>query len=295
MRIAVFDDYRVGLVEDDVIFDVTDAVVPNAGTAWPPVFMNTLIAGWPAAELRLRAARRAASAVPLASVRLMAPNPCPIHVIAAPANYRKHIAEMGAMAVTPKGKTSREQGFFLKSPASVTGCARGIELPRGSARRFDHESELAVVIGQTARNLPRAEAMGAVFGYTCLIDVTMRIDGEHSEERSMRKSFETFTPMGPWIVTADEVTDPGALRNELFVNGELRQQATTADMILDIAGLVEQASSVMTLHPGDVIATGTPQGIGPIEVGDLVTIRISEIGEMSVRVRETEFVPPCQF
>ena len=137
--------------------------------------------------------------------------------------------------------------------------------------------------------------MAAVFGYACLIDVTMRIDGDRAEERSMRKSFETFTPLGPWIVTADEVPDPGVLENELLVNGHRRQYANTADMVVDVPGLIEQASSVMTLHPGDIIATGTPHGVGPIAVGDTVTIRIAQVGEMHVHVTETDSVPPWQF
>ncbi len=291
MRLAVYDDYRVGLVEGDAIYDVTSAVSGASGR-WPQTFMNALIADWAQAEPRIAAARAASRAVALASVTLLAPNPCPLHIVAAPANYRKHLAEMGAMAVTPKGRTAREQGFFLKAPASLTGCGRGIELPKGSARRFDHESELAVVIGRETRNVRRDDALRAVFGYTCLIDVTMRIEPDgRAEERVMRKSFETFTPLGPWIVTADELGDPSNLRNQLFVNGTCRQDASTADMIVDVPELISLASSVMTLHPGDVIATGTPAGIGPIVSGDVVTIRIERIGEMRVAVSETPEVP----
>ncbi len=295
MKIAVFDDYRVGLVEDDQIYDVTSAI-PDASGTWPPVFMNRVIANWKAIVPRLREARRDAPALPLASVRLLPPNPCPVHVLAAPANYRKHIAEMGAMAVTKKGRSAREQGFFMKASGSLTGPARGIELPRGSTRRFDHESELAVVIGKTARNVRREQALNYVFGYSCLIDVTMRIVKDIAEEeRVMRKSFETFTPLGPWIVTADEVGDPQQLRNQLFVNGECRQDANTGDMIVGVAELIELASSVMTLYPGDVIASGTPQGIGPIQAGDKVKIRIEKVGEMAVNVRESDEVPPFLF
>ncbi|MBK4739015.1 fumarylacetoacetate hydrolase family protein [Noviherbaspirillum pedocola] len=295
MKIAVFDDYRVGLVEGDQIYDVTSAI-PDASGAWPPVFMNRAIADWEAVAPRLREARRSARTLPLDSVRLLPPNPCPVHVLAAPANYAKHIAEMGAMAVTKKGRTAREQGLFMKASGSLTGPARGIELPRGSKRRFDHESELAVVIGKTARNVRREQALDHVFGYSCLIDVTMRIVKDVAEEeRVMRKSFETFTPLGPWIVTADEVGDPQKLRNQLFVNGECRQDANTADMIVDVAELIELASSVMTLYPGDVIASGTPQGIGPIRAQDKVMIRIEKVGEMTVYVRETDAVAPFLF
>jgi 2-keto-4-pentenoate hydratase/2-oxohepta-3-ene-1,7-dioic acid hydratase in catechol pathway len=291
VKLAVFDNYRVGVVEGESLYDIT-AAVPGAGPQWPPTFMNGLIADWRAAEPAVLAARAGAAPIPLASVSLLAPNPCPIHVVAAPANYRKHIAEMGALQVTPAGRTARQQGFFLKASASVTGQSRGIELPKGSERRFDHESELAVIIGRTTRNVGREDALASVFGYTCLIDVTMRIapDGR-AEERVMRKSFETFTPLGPWIVTADELGDPSRLHNQLFVNGECRQDATTADLIVDVPDLISFVSSVMTLQPGDVIATGTPHGIGPIAPGDTVAIRIERIGEMQVTVSETADAP----
>jgi 2-keto-4-pentenoate hydratase/2-oxohepta-3-ene-1,7-dioic acid hydratase in catechol pathway len=184
----------------------------------------------------------------------------------------------------------------LKSPASLTGAGRGIELPKGSQRRFDHESELGVVIGRVTRNVRREDALDYVFGYTCVVDVTMRIEPDgRAEERSMRKSFETFTPLGPWIVTADELGNPSSLRNELFVNGERRQDATTADMIVGVQELIELASSVVTLYPGDVIATGTPEGIGPIKPGDEVAIRIERIGEMRLTVGETAGVSPFPF
>jgi 2-keto-4-pentenoate hydratase/2-oxohepta-3-ene-1,7-dioic acid hydratase in catechol pathway len=295
VKLAVFDDYRVGIVEDDRIYDVT-AAVPGASGAWPPMFMNALIADWQSAAPRVIAARAAAAAKPLASVALLAPNPCPVHVVAAPANYRKHIAEMGALRVTPPSKTAREQGFFLKASASITGPAAGIRLPRDSRRRFDHESELAVVIGRTTRNVHRDDALAAVFGYACLVDVTMRIEPNgRAEERVMRKSFETFTPLGPWIVTADELRDPSNLTNQLFVNDECRQDATTADLIVDVPDLISMISSVMTLHPGDVIATGTPSGIGPIAVGDVVRIRIENVGEMRLNVAATDDAPALPF
>ena len=295
MKLAVFDDYRVGVVEGDSVYDVS-AAVPGASGAWPPVFMNALIADWENAHGRILSARQTALPIALASVSLLAPNPCPIQVYAAPANYRKHIAEMGALSVTPKGRSAREQGFFLKASASISNAGRGIELPKGSRRRYDHESELAVIIGRETRNVTRATAMQSVFGYSCLVDVTMRIEPDgRAEERVMRKSLETFTPLGPWIVTADELDDPSNLRNQLFVNGECRQDATTADLIVDIPDLIAYIASVVTLHPGDVIATGTPAGIGPIAPGDEVAIRIERIGEMRLNVAEASQAPAAPF
>ncbi len=294
MKLAVFDDHRVGVVEGGQLYDVTDAV-PGAGPAWPPMYMNALIANWTDLGAKISAKRAAAKAIPLASVKLLPPNPCPVHVIAAPANYRKHIGEIGARSVS-KGGSAEQMGFFMKATASLVGAGGAIELPKGSTRRFDHESELAVIIGRRARNVPRAEAMDHVFGYSCLIDVTMRIEpGVAEEERVTRKSFETFTPLGPWIITADEVPDPHNLRNQLWVNGQPKQDANTRDMIVNIPALIELISSVMTLNPGDVIASGTPEGVGPIAPGDNVRIGIESVGEMTLPVLEAAAFSPRRF
>jgi 2-keto-4-pentenoate hydratase/2-oxohepta-3-ene-1,7-dioic acid hydratase in catechol pathway len=294
MKLAVFDDHRVGIVEGEVVYDVTDAV-PGAGPGWPPMYMNARIANWTALGPKLAEKRRAAKGVPIASVTLLPPNPCPVHVIAAPANYRKHIGEIGARSVS-KGRSADQMGFFMKATASLVGAGGAIELPKGSTRRFDHESEMAVIIGRRARNVPREKAMDHVFGYSCLIDVTMRIEpGVAEEERVTRKSFQTFTPLGPWIVTADEVPDPHALRNQLWVNGQPKQDANTRDMIVDIPALIELVSSVMTLNPGDVIASGTPEGVGPIAPGDRVRIGIESVGEMTLPVVEAAEFSPRRF
>jgi 2-keto-4-pentenoate hydratase/2-oxohepta-3-ene-1,7-dioic acid hydratase in catechol pathway len=295
MKIASYDDHRVGLVEGDLLYDVT-AALPAALDSLPQQRINWLVANWASALPALRAQRQKAAGVPVAGVRLLAANPSPPHVFAAPANYRKHIGELGDRVVTKKGRSAREQGFFLKAPASLVGHGGSIGLPKGSTRRFDHESELAVIIGKAGRNIPRAEAMHHVFGYACLIDATMRIEpGVAEEERSMRKSFAGFTPLGPYLVTADEVPDPEALDNRLWVNGELRQQANTREMIVGIAELIELVSSVLPLQPGDVIATGTPEGVGPFAPGDTVKIAIEGVGEMSVNVRENDAVAPRPF
>ena len=294
MKLAVFEGHRVGVVEGDQLFDVTDAV-PGAGPAWPPMYMNALIANWNDLGPKIAAKRASAKGVSLSSVKLLPPNPCPVHVIAAPANYRKHIGEIGARSVS-KGRSADQMGFFMKATASLVGAGGAIELPRGSTRRFDHESELAVIIGRRARNVPRAEAMDYVFGYSCLIDVTMRIEpGVAEEERVTRKSFETFTPLGPWIVTADEVPEPHNLRNQLWVNGQSKQDANTRDMIVNIPALIELISSVMTLNPGDVIASGTPEGVGPIVPGDKIRIGIESVGEMTLPVVAAAAYSPRRF
>lgn len=292
MKIASFDDHRIGIVEGDTLIDVTEAL-PGFLSQLPGQRVNWMIAHWAEALPAIRSASAHGRRLPLAGVRLLAANPEPPHVFAAPANYQAHIGELGDRMVTKKGRSAREQGFFLKAPGSVVGAGARIGLPKGSTRRFDHESELAVIIGKPGRNVPRVEAMQHVFGYSCLIDATMRIEsGTFEEERSMRKSFEGFTPLGPWIVTADEVPDPQALDNRLWVNGELKQQASTRDMIVGVAELIELVSSVLPIRAGDVIATGTPEGVGPFAPGDQVRIAIEKVGDMTVHIVENESVSP---
>jgi 2-keto-4-pentenoate hydratase/2-oxohepta-3-ene-1,7-dioic acid hydratase in catechol pathway len=189
-------------------------------------------------------------------------------------NYRDHQAEMNADAQVGA------LGFFLKAPSSLLDPGGTIQLPYHD-RRFDHEGELALVIGRTARHVSEHDALSYVFGYTGLLDITMR----GGEDRSVRKSFETFTPMGPVLVTADEFGDPGQAELRCWVSGELRQQAGTRDLIWGVARLVSYASSVTTLHPGDVITTGTPAGVGPLAAGDTVRLELSGLGlDLQVQV-----------
>lgn len=284
MKLAAFDHHRIGIVENDRIYDITSAL-PAALDLLPAQRMNWLIANWDNLQVAIRAARAATQGVALGSVRLLAANPAPPQIFAAPANYAKHIGELGARTVTKR--SAREQGFFLKAAGSVLGSGGTIELPGGSKRRFDHECELAVIIGKRAWHVPRAKALDYVFGYSCLIDATMRIEpGEFEEERTMRKSFAGFTPIGPWIVTADEIPNPQNLNSRLWVNGNLRQEANTRDMIVGVAELIELISSAVPLNPGDVIASGTPEGVGPFVPGDELRITIDGVGTMNVHIRE---------
>ena len=172
-----------------------------------------------------------------------------------------------------------ETGLFLKATSAVIGASEEILLRR-IERRTDHEIELAVVIGRTADRVTREDALKCVAGYTIGLDITLR----GPEERSLRKSIDTYCVLGPWLVTADEIPDPSALELSLRVNGELRQSASTRDLIIDVPGLIELASSFYTLMPGDVILTGTPEGVGPIAPGDVLTAHIDGIGAMTVAV-----------
>jgi 2-keto-4-pentenoate hydratase/2-oxohepta-3-ene-1,7-dioic acid hydratase in catechol pathway len=154
-------------------------------------------------------------------------------------------------------------------------------LPNLPGREIHHECELGIVIGKGGRHIARADAYSHVFGYACLIDMVVR----GTEERVMRKSYDTFCPFGPWIVTADEVPDPANLQARLWVNGVLKQDANTRDLIVDIPEMIAIASRVATLYPGDIIATGTPEGVGPVQRGDRVRIAIEQVGEMTLDVR----------
>jgi 2-keto-4-pentenoate hydratase/2-oxohepta-3-ene-1,7-dioic acid hydratase in catechol pathway len=190
---------------------------------------------------------------------------------------------MGGDAGVYSGATIKDistYAGFVKASTSIAGPDGAIEKPFPD-RRMDHEAELGVVIGPRASRVGRANALDHVFGYVPLLDITLR--GE--EDRSYRKSFDTFTPIGPAIVTADEVADPGALDIELTVNGEPRQKANTRDLIYDVPRLIELYSEAMTLEPGDVIATGTPEGVGPLEPGDEVVLTIESVGRLTMPVR----------
>ena len=254
MRLAVFGDSRLGLLRDGAIVDVSD-LVGAGGTDWPPVFLLRAIAGFDRLRPLLLAALEQRPGIPLDRVRLRAPAVFPSKVIAAPVNYRLHIEEMRPLI---KGELHaiERYGVFLKAPSSIVGPEATIELPFPD-RRTDHEVELGVVIGRTARNVAMADAMAHVFGYTGVMDVTVRGD----EDRSTRKSFDTFTPVGPVLVTADEIPDPHVLDLQLWVNGERRQHGNTRDMIWNVPRLIEYASHVMTLNPGDLLSTGTPDGV----------------------------------
>jgi 2-keto-4-pentenoate hydratase/2-oxohepta-3-ene-1,7-dioic acid hydratase in catechol pathway len=275
VRLVRYGDEQVGCVLGGLVVDVTAAIPASANP------MRTLIESWeelagPVAE---RAAAGAAAGTPPAEAGLLAPLR-PEKVLAAPANYRDHTAEMVELVGTQV--IERFKGF-LKSPSSVVGPGSDVVLPFHD-RRFDYEGELGVVIGRRARGVAASAAFEHVFGYLPLLDMTMR--GE--EDRSFRKSFDTFTPIGPELVTADEVTDAGDLELKLWRNDELLQDANTSDLVWDIPKLIEVYSSVITLEPGDVIATGTPAGIGPVTDGDRLRLTIAEVGTLEVSVLESD-------
>jgi len=274
MKIARFNQGQIGVVVDgSSIVDIT-SIVGDDPQAWPPTGMVRLIAQFAAQRAAIEAALPALPRIPLSAVKLLTPVPWPNKVIAYPVNYHDHGREMQA------GYRANVQGFFLKPPSSLSGAGEPIELPVVPGREVHHEAELAIIIGKQCRGITREQWGEHVFGYACLLDMVVR----GKEERVFRKAFDTFCPVGPWITTADEVPDPTQLEVKLWVDGELRQHANTRDLVLDIPGMVQMAAAVMTLYPGDIIATGTPAGVGPVKAGDTVRITIDGLGEMNVPV-----------
>src|SRR4029077_13102967 len=209
---------------------------------WPPLAMNHLIQDFGSLRAKLELASLRGG-IPLNRVKLRTPVPRATKVIAFPINYHAHGEEMG------RSVSAKVQGFFLKPPSSLSGASEPIVLPPVIDRRIDHECELAIIIGKKGRDVPRESWQEYVFGYSCLIDATVR----GKEERVTRKAFDTFCPVGPWVVTSHDVGDPNALRGRLWVNDELRQDGNTRDLIVDIPGMIEMTSFVMTLYPGDII------------------------------------------
>ena len=291
MRICRFDDHRLGIVEGATVRDVTAALDVLPSCRYPLPTHDLLIAHLPEVLARAKAMAATAPVLPLASVRLLSPVANPGKLIAAPVNYQKHLDEVKsdpALHANNPGHTVtiHSAGVFLKASSSLVGPGEGIAV-RKPDRRTDHEVELAFVIGKRASNVGRADALQYVAGYAIGLDITIR----GSEDRSLRKSPDSYSVLGPWLVTADELPDPGTLDLEISVNGQQRQKSNTRYLILGVPELVELASSFYTLEPGDVVFTGTPEGVSPIEPGDRIVASIDRIGTMEVAVRAAEGAP----
>jgi 2-keto-4-pentenoate hydratase/2-oxohepta-3-ene-1,7-dioic acid hydratase in catechol pathway len=268
---------RLGVVrDDDTVADVTDAVGVGAGAD-----TVALLASGPDALDRVRAAASAPGVpvVALADVRLLAPVPRPPKFLAIGLNYADHVAE----SATPKPE---HQLWFNKQSTCVVGPGDAIHVPRASSV-VDYEGELAFVIGRRCRHVPAARAAEVVAGYTIVDDVSVRDWQRRTPTMTMGKSFDTHGPMGPWLVTPDELPggDPHGLRLRTWVSGDLRQDSTTDHLIFDCWQMIEHLSTAFTLEPGDVISTGTPGGVGIartppalLAAGDTVRIEIEGIG-----------------
>ena len=285
MRFCRFGDCRLGLVEGSNVRDVTPALDILPSYRYPLPTHDVLIANLDKIAARARAISSDSPILPLAGLKLLSPVANPGKIIGAPVNYQKHLDEVkgdpqlhhdnqGHMAVIHR------TGVFLKASSCLAGAGEGIAL-RKLDRRNDHEVELAFVIGKQASNVSKSEALNYVAGYAIGLDITIR----GPEERSIRKSADTYGVLGPWLVTADEIPNPGVLDLEITVNGEVRQKSNTKYLILGVAELIEMASSFYTLYPGDIVMTGTPEGVGEISPGDVIVARIEKIGAMAVNVR----------
>jgi 2-keto-4-pentenoate hydratase/2-oxohepta-3-ene-1,7-dioic acid hydratase in catechol pathway len=285
MRFCRFNEDRLGVVDGATVRDVTAALDVLPSARYPLPRYDLLIANLDQVKARASQLAADAPALPLASVRLLSPVANPGKLVAAPVNYQKHLDEVRGDSALHQNNvahtiTIQSAGLFLKATSSLVGPSEGVAV-RKPDRRTDHEVELAFVIGREARNVAAADALDYVAGYSIGLDITIR----GSEDRSFRKSPDSYSVLGPWLVTADEIPDPGVLDLQIAVNGELRQKSNTRYLILGVRELIELASSFYTLYPGDVIYTGTPEGVSPIEAGDHIVATIQKIGSMEVQVR----------
>lgn len=267
----------IGKVEGRQVIDL-----PASDRALPSTMLE-LLQGGPALMQRARDVRlENAVTWPLADVRLDAPVPNPSKFLAIGMNYRRHVAEAIAAGI----QVPDSQVWFNKQVSCVTGPFDPVHMPKVSDK-LDYEAELAVVIGRRCRHVPAEEAASVVAGYTVCNDVSVRDWQMRSPTMMLGKSFNTHGPFGPWLVTADEVKNPHDLQMRMLVNGECRQEVNTGEMIYDIWQQIACLSTVMTLEPGDVIATGTPSGVGGaqkpprfLKLGDVMRVEIDGIGHI---------------
>jgi 2-keto-4-pentenoate hydratase/2-oxohepta-3-ene-1,7-dioic acid hydratase in catechol pathway len=286
MRICRFvgdaGDDRLGVVQGSEILDVTPALEAIPAQRWPLAQGDPLIAHLAAVTTRIRQLLPAAPRRPLAGAKLRSPVANPSKIVNAPINYTAHIDEAKKDQSIAHGREIKniwDWGLFLKANSALVGPGEEIRL-RMPERRNDHEVELAVIIGKPCNKVAEQDALAYVAGYAIGLDMTIR----GPELPSFRKSVDTYAVCGPWITTADEVGDPGNLRLSISVNGEVRQDATTARMVYGVAKLIEYASSMYTLLPGDLIFTGTPEGVGPVKPGDVLHAEIEKVGAFDMRV-----------
>jgi ureidoglycolate lyase len=277
MKLATFradGRERTGIVVGDGIVETTD-LAPD---------MIQLIANWPALKDRLtRRAAEERTHYALKDVRLRAPVPRPQKVLAIGLNYADHIAESGA----PKPE---RQIWFAKLGNAVNGPYDPIQIPKAS-KAIDWEAELVFVIGQRCRHVSKEDAPKVIFGYACGNDISVRDWQFHTPQWLIGKSFDTHAPVGPWIVTADEIGDPHALGIRCIVNGETRQNSNTKNLVFNCFDQIAYLSEAMTLEPGDMIFTGTPGGVGQsmkppqfLKAGDNVRVEIDKIGALEAKM-----------
>jgi 2-keto-4-pentenoate hydratase/2-oxohepta-3-ene-1,7-dioic acid hydratase in catechol pathway len=271
----------MGVLRPKGVQDVTDLFEKNF--TWPSSPGDPIVRQLARVTQILRDRGTTVDLLKLDDIRLDAPVAAPSKIIGAPVNYKAHIDEANADAAINTGKTYttlEAYGLFLKANSSLAGPSDDLVLTFPE-RRTDNEVELAVVIGKDAKNVPESDALSIVAGYTIGLDLTIR----GGEAPSYRKSPDGYCIVGPCLVTPDELPEPGNLRLQLSVNGEMRQDAMTAQLIFDVPRLIAYASRIYTLHPGDIILTGTPAGVGPVRAGDRLWAAVEGIGELNINAR----------
>jgi 2-keto-4-pentenoate hydratase/2-oxohepta-3-ene-1,7-dioic acid hydratase in catechol pathway len=276
MRLLYFDDFRLGVLKGDAVVDVSRVVkgIPHTG---PHDLINGLIGRFADYRKKLEKAAAAGRGIPLKKVRIRPPLPRPINIDCMAVNY---------MEDGTRTEPAPINGFH-KSPNAVIGNGDTMELPDVPAAIFEGEAELAVVIGRPASRVKAQNAMKHVFGYTCFIDGSARDLPPPNNVFYQAKSRDTFAPMGPFLVTADEIRDPHKLQIRLWVNGVLKQNFNTSDMAHKIPRCIEWVSSIHALNPGDVLATGTNhRGLSAFQDGDKVELEVEDVGRLRVKVRD---------
>jgi len=291
MKLCRYDDDRLGVVRGDMVHDVTAAQTEIRASAPYAMKGDAVVAALPQWRERMERMADKAPGKPIASLKLLPPVARPSKLSCAPTNYQAHIAEMEKAAAQPGSQIVRAQsakileaGMFLKANSALVGPAEGIPL-RFPDRRNDHEVELVMVIGKSGSDISQSRALDHVAGYCLGLDMTVR----GREDRSFRKSVDGYAVLGPWMVTADEIPDPDALPISLTVNGEMRQNSNTSQLIYSCRRLIEFASEFYTLNPGDLVYTGTPDGVSPVKPGDVIVCRSAPVlGELTIKVRAHE-------
>jgi len=288
MKLCRYDDDCLGVVRGALVHDVTDAQIEIRQAAPYAMKGDAVVAALPQWRERLERLADKAPGKPIAKINLLAPVARPTKLTCAPTNYSAHIDEMtkasaepGSQIVTVQSMKILEAGMFLKSNSCLVGPSEGIPL-RFPDRRSDHEVELVMVIGKAGSDIAQDRALDHVAGYCLGLDMTVR----GREDRSFRKSVDGYAVLGPWLVTADELPDPDAVPISIEVNGEVRQKSNTSQLIYNCRRLIEFASAFYTLYPGDLVYTGTPEGVGPVKPGDVIVCRSAPVlGELTIAVR----------
>lgn len=282
MRICWFDDQKLGLVEGEAVRDVSEALRVLPAPRYPAPRGDTLIAHLDTVRAEIARVAPSAKTYDARKVKFLSPVANPTKIIGVPVNYLKHVEEAAEQrdVFTHRYQGGiQEQGLFLKANSALVGGGEGVKI-RFPDRRTDHEMELGIVIGREVSNISEADAMSCIAGYAIALDMVIR----GSEDRSFRKSIDTFAVLGPWLVTADEINDPGHLSFSLAVNGVVKQQSNTEHLIMGIPKQIAWASSFYTLYPGDIIMSGTCEGVSPVVPGDVMHCQIDKIGAMDVPV-----------